>query len=186
VRLAADAQVKTDLRERGGIGRALAAVSGAVAVAPLGDGGECVVVDKLQDNATSARGVGMTLIPTVFGSPHLVAVHGAGRRPVMQYPAAEPSAAEPTVPMEVIERRLQALSHPVRLRLLRTMARSPHTTGELADAWRLTPPEVSRHLAVMRKAGLLATERRGRYVYYSLDASVLTSLGGDLLSAVLR
>ncbi|WP_194910916.1 DUF5937 family protein [Catenulispora rubra] len=186
VRLAADAQVKTDLRERRGIGRALASVSGAVAVTSQGDGGECIVVDKLQDNATSAQGVGMTLIPSVFGSPHLVAVHAAGWRPVMQYPVAEPSAAVDAVPMDVIERRLQALSHPVRLRLVRTMARSPHTTGELADAWRLTPPEVSRHLAVMRRAGLLVTERRGRYVYYALDASVLTALGGDLLSAVLR
>lgn len=161
-------------------------MSGAVAVTALGDGGECVVVDKLQDNSTSAQGVGMTLIPSVFGSPHLVAVHAAGWRPVMQYPVAEPSAAVCAVPMDVIERRLQALSHPVRLRLVRTMARSPHTTGELADAWRLTAPEVSRHLAVLRKAGLLVTERRGRYVYYALDASVLTALGGDLLSAVLR
>ncbi|MEZ0114531.1 DNA-binding transcriptional ArsR family regulator [Catenulispora sp. EB89] len=186
VRLAADAQVKTDLRERGGIGRALASVSGAVAVTALGDAGECIVVDKLQDNATSAQGVGMTLIPSVFGSPHLVAVHAAGWRPVMQYPVAELSVVERPVPMDVIERRLQALSHPVRLRLVRTMARSPHTTGELADAWRLTPPEVSRHLAVLRKAGLLVTERRGRYVYYAVDASVLTALGGDLLSAVLR
>ena len=186
VRLAADAQVKTDLRERVGIGKALAAVSGAVAVGSTGDGGDYVVVDKLQDSATSAQGTGMTLIPSVFGSPHLPAVHAAGWRPVMQYPVAEPSAAERAVPMDVIERRLQALSHPVRLRLVRTMARSPHTTGELADAWRLTPPEVSRHLAVLRKAGLVAAERRGRYVYYAVDAAVLTAVGTDLLSAVLR
>jgi DNA-binding transcriptional ArsR family regulator len=88
--------------------------------------------------------------------------------------------------MDIVERRLQSLSHPVRLRLVRTLARSPHTTGELADAWRLTAPEVSRHLAVMRKAGLLVTERRGRYVYYAVDAPALTALGTDLLSAVLR
>ena len=185
-RLAADAQVKTDLREREGIGPALAAVSGAVTYSSPGEGGESIVVDKLQDNATSARTAGVTLIPSVFGSPHLVAVHAPGWRPVMQYPVAEPGALDHALSMEIIERRLQALAHPVRLRLVRTLARSPHTTGELAGAWRLTAPEVSRHLAVMRKAGLLVTERRGRYVYYSVDASVLTTLGTDLLSAVLR
>ena len=56
----------------------------------------------------------------------------------------------------------------------------------LRDAWQLTAPEVSRHLAVMRKAGLLVPQRRGRYVFYSLDASALTAVGTDLLSAVLR
>lgn len=185
-RLAADAQAKTDLRARDGIGRALTSVSGAVRFDSVADGSERIVVDKLQDSATSAQGVGMTLIPTVFGSPHLVAVHAPGWRPVLQYPVAELSAAERLVPMEVIERRLRALSHPVRLRLVRTLARSPHTTGELAGAWQLTAPEVSRHLAVLRKAELLVTERRGRYVYYALDAPALTALGTDLLSAVLR
>lgn len=185
-RLAADVQVKTSLREREGIGPALASVSSAVTLAARADGDASIVVDKLQDNATSARTDGVTLIPTVFGSPHLVAVHARGWRPVMQYPAAEPGAAEHAVSMDVIERRLQALSHPVRLRLVRTLARSPHTTGELAAAWELTAPEVSRHLAVMRKARLLVAERRGRYVYYSLDASALTALGTDLLSAMLR
>ena len=185
-RLAADAQVKTDLRERDGIGAALAAVSTAVTFTARGDGDQSIVVDKLQDNATSGQSAGVTLIPSVFGSPHLVAVHASGWRPVMQYPVADPGALDRAVSMDVIERRLQALSHPVRLRLVRTLARSPHTTGELAGAWQLTAPEVSRHLAVMRKTGLLLTERRGRYVYYSLDTSALTALGTDLLSAVLR
>jgi hypothetical protein len=60
--------VKTDLRDRQGISAALAAASGAIALAP---GGDSIVVDKLQDNSTSARGGGVTFIPTVFGSPHL-------------------------------------------------------------------------------------------------------------------
>jgi DNA-binding transcriptional ArsR family regulator len=60
------------------------------------------------------------------------------------------------------------------------------TSCELAHAWDLTPPEVSRHLAVLRRAGLLTTERRGRYVHYAVDLPALTALGTDLLAAVLR
>jgi hypothetical protein len=142
-RIAADLQVKTDLRDRQGLGAALKAVSSAVALAPEGDR---IVVDKLQDNATSAKGTGVTFIPTVFGSPHLVAVHAPGWQPVVQYPAAQPGAPEP-VPLDTVQRRLDALAHPVRLRLMRTLARSPHTTSELARAWNLTPrrsPATSR------------------------------------------
>jgi DNA-binding transcriptional ArsR family regulator len=63
---------------------------------------------------------------------------------------------------------------------------SSRTTSELAFAWDLTAPEVSRHLAVLRRAGLLTTERRGRYVHYSVDLTALTALGADLLAAMLR
>jgi DNA-binding transcriptional ArsR family regulator len=181
-RLAADVRVKTDLRDRDGLGAALAAVSGAVALAPEGDH---IVVDKLQDNAVRTGGAGVTVIPSVFGRPHLVTVHAPRWRPVVQYPVADPSARQP-VSLAAVERRLDALAHPVRLRLVRTLARGSHTTGELANAWDLTPPEVSRHLAVLHRAGLVTTERRGRYVHYAVDLPALTALGTDLLAAVLR
>lgn len=180
--LAADLRLKNDLLERRGIGAALASVSGAVTLAPDGDG---IVVDKLQDKATTARGAGVVLLPSVFGRPHLVAVHAPGWQPVVQYPVAGPGPAEP-VSLETVTLRLEALAHPVRLRLLRTLARGPHTTGELAHAWELSPPEVSRHLAVLRRAGLLTAQRQGRYVRYTVNLPDLTALGADLLAAVLR
>ena len=173
--------MKTDLRDRHGLGAALAAVSGAVALAPEGDR---IVVDKLQDSATSARGAGVTFIPSVFRPPAPGDGPCPGWRPVVQYPVAEPVTAP--VSLDAVERRLNALAHPVRLRLLRTLARGPHTTSELAQAWDLTPPEVSRHLAVLRRAGLLTSRRRGRYVHYAVDLPALTALGTDLLAAVLR
>lgn len=182
VRIATDLRLKNDLLKRQGVGAALASVSDAVTLAP--DGGS-IVVDKLQDNATAAHGAGPTFLPSVFGRPHLVVVHAPGWQPVVQYPVAEPGPAEP-VPLETVTLRLTALAHPVRLRLLRTLARGPHTTGELAHAWGLSSPEVSRHLAVLRHAGLLTARRRGRYVHYTLDLSATTALGTDLLSAVLR
>ncbi|MFD9903770.1 DUF5937 family protein [Streptomyces sp. NPDC059063] len=182
VRLATDLRLKNDLVQRQGIGAALASVSGAVTLAPDGD---CIVVDKLQDKATSAHGTGVTFIPSVYGSPHLVVVHAPGWQPVVQYPVAEAVPAEP-VSLETVTLRLEALSHPVRLRLLRTLARGPHTTGELAHTWELSLPEVSRHLAVLRRAGLVTARRHGRYVRHTLNLPDLTALGTDLLAAVLR
>ncbi|EPH41621.1 hypothetical protein STRAU_5324 [Streptomyces aurantiacus JA 4570] len=182
VRLATDLRLKNDLLRRQGVGAALASVSGAIALAPDGD---CIVVDKLQDKATAAHGTGVTFIPSVFGRPHLVVVHAPGWQPVVQYPVAEPDPSEP-VSLETVTLRLEALSHPVRLRLLRTLARGPHTTGELAHTWGLSLPEVSRHLAALRRAGLVTARRQGRYVRHTLNLPELTALGTDLLAAVLR
>ncbi|MEU2157141.1 helix-turn-helix domain-containing protein [Streptomyces sp. NPDC019396] len=182
VRLATDLRLKNDLLKRQGIGPALASVSGAVSLAP---DGACIIVDKLQDKATTAHGAGVTFIPSVFGRPHLVAVHAPGWQPVVQYPVAEPSPSQP-VSLETVTLRLEALAHPVRLRLLRTLARGPHTTRELAHTWELSPPEASRHLAVLRRAGLLTARRHGRYVRYTVNLPDVTALGTDLLAAVLR
>jgi DNA-binding transcriptional ArsR family regulator len=182
VRLATDLRLKNDLLKRQGVGAALASISGAVTLTPDGN---CIIVDKLQDNAIAAHGAGVTFLPSVFGRPHLVVVHTPGRQPVVQYPVAEASPPEP-VSLETVTLRLEALAHPVRLRLLRTLARGPHTTGELAHAWDLSPPEVSRHLAVLRHAGLLTARRQGRYVRHTLNLPDLTALGDDLLAAVLR
>ncbi|WP_410660442.1 DUF5937 family protein [Amycolatopsis sp. lyj-112] len=180
--LATDLRLKNNLLKRHGIGAALASISDAVTLAPDGNR---IIVDKLQDNATAAHGTGVTFLPSVFGRPHLVVIHAPGWQPVVQYPVAESSPSEP-VSLETVTLRLEALAHPVRLRLLRTLARGPHTTSELARAWELSPPEVSRHLAVLRRASLLTAQRHGRYVRYTLNLPDLTTLGADLLAAVLR
>ena len=164
-----------------GLAAALQEVSPAV---QLDGTGRRIQLDKLQDNWTSA-GDGLTFIPSVFGRPHLLTVHAPGWRPVVQYPAADRHGAAPLA-LDVVRRRLDALAHPLRLRLCRTLARGPHTTGELAEAWGLTAPEVSRHLAVLKRAGLIATMRRGRYVSHSLDVTATATLGADLLAALLR
>lgn len=43
---------------------------------------------------------------------------------------------------------------------------------ELTEAFEVPQPKVSRHLATLRDAGLLATERRGQWIYYSLNPDI--------------
>ena len=49
-----------------------------------------------QDKAATAHCTGLTFIPSVFGSPHLVAVHAPGWQPVVRYPVSpsEPVSLE--------------------------------------------------------------------------------------------
>ena len=182
--LTADLRLKADLLARRGLAQALTGVSPAVS---LDHANERIIIDKLQDNTTSAFGHPVAFVPTVFGHPHLVTVHAPGWRPVVQYPIATVAGdAEPAIPMDLVQLRIQALAHPVRMRLIRTLARGAHTTSELASTWQLSAPEVSRHLAHLRKAGLLTTQRRGRYVLYELDLPATAAIGTDLIEALLR
>lgn len=180
--LAADARHKTDLIRHKGLPEALAAVSAAVT---LEDASARITVDKLGDGHTSTGDGGLLLVPTSLGWPHLMVLHRYGWQPVLHYPVGSPElAAPPTV--EQLALRMTALSHPVRMRICRHLARSAYTTGELAQAHGMTAPEISRHLGVLKKAGLITTRRRGRYVLHQLDVTVVARLGSDFLEGILR
>lgn len=185
-RLAAASRQTHDVFTRQGLAQAVRLASPAISLDP--DGGR-ILIDKLQDDTTDAAAEGgLTFSPTVFGWPHLLIVHAPRWRPVIQYPIVTPAVGaerdDPT--LEVMQQRLRALDHPLRMRLVRTLARGAHTTTQLADAWNLTAPVVSRHLAVLRAAGLVTTRRRGRYVVYDLELGATERLGPDLVTALLR
>ncbi|WP_327372014.1 DUF5937 family protein [Streptomyces sp. NBC_01217] len=182
VQLVADARHKTDLLRHKGIGEAMGAVSPALS---LDEAGTRISADKLAEGRTSATGPGLTLVPSAFGWPHLMVLHAPGWRPVIHYPVHQPELPSPAS-VELLQLRMEALANPMRMRLCRHLARSAHTTGELADMHGITAPEVSRHLAVLKKASLVTTRRRGRYVLHQLDLTVVARLGSDFLEGVLR
>jgi DNA-binding transcriptional ArsR family regulator len=79
----------------------------------------------------------------------------------------------------------QALADPKRILILYALAEAPRTVGELAESLALRQSNVSQHLAVLRDRGLVAAERAGTRVTYSLTyPAVVEAL--DLLRAVLR
>ncbi|MFK0293100.1 DUF5937 family protein [Streptomyces sp. NPDC090442] len=189
IQLAADARHKTELLRRKGLAETLTATSRALTLEEAQDGSARILVDKLASGRTTAfsdpADPGVTFLPTSFGWPHLLFSHAPGWRPVLQYPVASPELPAPTT-LELVQQRLEALGHPMRMQLCRTLSRGPHTTGELATTFGITAPEVSRHIAVLKKAGLLQTRRRGRYVLHQLDLQVVARLGSDFLEGVLR
>jgi len=74
---------------------------------------------------------------------------------------------------------LSALSHPTRLDAFRLLIRhEPEglSTGELVEASGLTQSTFSTHLAVMAKAGLVLSEKRGRQQIQRANLDVLRGL----------
>lgn len=184
--LAADARHKTELLRHKGLADALYDVSPALTV---DEDRTRISADKLADGRTTAVdpsvGAGLSFVPSSFGWPHLMVLHAPGWRPVIHYPVGSPGLPGPA-PVELLKLRMEALAHPMRMRLCRNLARAAYTTSELADAYNITAPEVSRHLSVLKKAGLVSTRRRGRYVLHQLDVSAVARLGSDFLETVLR
>ncbi|MEV7418162.1 DUF5937 family protein [Streptomyces sp. NPDC089919] len=184
--LAADARHKTEVLRRKGLPAALEAVSAALSLDPSGT---LITVDKMTRGDATALdpelGPGLVLVPSTFGWPHLMVLHARGWRPVVHYPVGSPELPGPGQ-LELLQLRMEALAHPLRMHLCRTLARGPYTTGELATTYGITAPEVSRHLSVLKKAGLLTTRRQGRYVHHQLDLTVVARLGSDFLEGILR
>ncbi|MFI5940450.1 DUF5937 family protein [Streptomyces uncialis] len=187
--LSADAAEKGELLRRRSLTDALKAVSPTVALEEDARGRR-ITVDKLSharaDAAQQGVDPGVTFVPSAFGWPHLIVRHAPGWRPVVGYPVASPEVRPGPGTSELVEKRLMALAHPVRIRLCWELARAPCTTSELAKGFGMTAPEVSRHLKALREAGMLTTTRHGRYVQHQLDVGVVARLGGDFLEAILR
>jgi ArsR family transcriptional regulator len=78
---------------------------------------------------------------------------------------------------------LKAIADPTRLQLFRLIERAPGGEAcvcDLTDCLGLRQPTVSHHLKIMTEAGLLDRERRGTWVWYSVNHDGLNRVRGIL------
>lgn len=66
------------------------------------------------------------------------------------------------------DRVFKALGSPARLALVRKLLTGEHCVCDLVEAARLGWSTTSRHLEVLREAGVVASEKRGQQVFYRL------------------
>jgi DNA-binding transcriptional ArsR family regulator len=74
----------------------------------------------------------------------------------------------------------QALADDTRRRILRMLRDRSLSAGAIAGAFDITRPAISRHLRVLREAGLVIDEPQGRERVYRLELDALDELGGFL------
>ena len=78
----------------------------------------------------------------------------------------------------------KALADPTRRRILRMLRDGPLTSGEIAGRFDTSWPTVSRHLAVLRDAGLILSVRDGQQIIYELNTTVVEDVVNSLLDWV--
>jgi ArsR family transcriptional regulator, arsenate/arsenite/antimonite-responsive transcriptional repressor len=74
-----------------------------------------------------------------------------------------------------IQRVFEALSSPIRRKILAYLAETELTAGEIAGRFNISKPSVSQHLTVLEAAGLVRSEKRGQFVHYALVRESLTN-----------
>ncbi len=82
---------------------------------------------------------------------------------------------------------LRALAHPTRLEILARLAEGPSCVGAIRDLLEVSQPNLSQHLSVLRKEGLVDFEEKGKQRCYCLTRPALVrDLLGFISGARLR
>ena len=71
---------------------------------------------------------------------------------------------------------LRILAHPQRLAIVQLLLKEARTVGDIADACDMPQALTSGHLRLMQRCGLLALQRDGRHIRYSLAEYCLADL----------
>jgi DNA-binding transcriptional ArsR family regulator len=78
----------------------------------------------------------------------------------------------------------RALADPTRRQILQDLSDGELAAGEIAARFTISGPSVSRHLSVLKAAGLVTERRAANRILYSLVADRLAICVGNFLSAV--
>ena len=78
----------------------------------------------------------------------------------------------------------KALADPTRRQILQDLQGGEHTAGDIASRFTISAPSVSRHLGVLRNAGLINERRDANRIFYSLVEERLALCVGQFLSVV--
>lgn len=74
----------------------------------------------------------------------------------------------------------RALADPTRRTIFEKLATGAMNASALREGMRISQPAMSQHLSVLRNAGLVREERRGRFVNYEVDPEGLALIAGWL------
>jgi len=136
--------------------------------------GEALRIEAHHQQRRVLAGEGVLLVPSAFGWPDVLVISATGLQPTVFYPVRGIALLWETQ-AEPGPEPLRALIGPTRAQVLQQTA-SPASTVELARRLGVTAGNISQHLGVLRRAGLVTGHRSGPVVLYAR-----TELGDELI-----
>ena len=70
----------------------------------------------------------------------------------------------------------KALNDPTRREILNLLRKKDLTAGDIADAFNFSKPSISHHLDLLKQAELVFSEKKGQFIYYSINTTVLEDI----------
>ncbi len=80
-----------------------------------------------------------------------------------------------------MNRTFKALSDPTRREILKLLSKSDMTANEIVKHFNMSQPSISKHLEILKQAELVTAEKKGQFVIYSINLTVLQSVLGGFL-----
>lgn len=78
----------------------------------------------------------------------------------------------------------KAISDGTRREILSLLSKGDMTAGEIADQFNMSKPSISKHLDILREAELVTSEKKGQFVIYSINTTVLQQALGGFLNLI--
>lgn len=70
----------------------------------------------------------------------------------------------------------KALNDETRREIIELLKEKDMNAGEIAEQFNISKPSISHHLALLKRADLITSEKKGQFVEYSLNTSILEDL----------
>ena len=70
----------------------------------------------------------------------------------------------------------KALNDQTRREILELLKKRDMTAGEIADEFNISKPSISHHLDILKRAYLVTSEKKGQFIVYSLNTTILEDL----------
>lgn len=75
-----------------------------------------------------------------------------------------------------LQETLKALADPTRRQIVQLLKSGRLSAGDIGEHFNITAAAISRHLSVLKEAGLIRDTREGKYIFYEVNLSVLEEL----------
>ncbi|OPX46609.1 autorepressor SdpR family transcription factor [Clostridium thermobutyricum] len=75
----------------------------------------------------------------------------------------------------------KALSDKTRREILKLLNDKDMNAGEIAKHFDMSKPSISKHLDILREAELISSEKRGQFMIYSINTTVIQEVLGGFL-----
>lgn len=70
----------------------------------------------------------------------------------------------------------KALNDETRRQIIELLKEKDMNAGEIADQFQISKPSISHHLDLLKRADLISSEKKGQFIEYSLNTSILEDL----------
>jgi ArsR family transcriptional regulator len=77
-----------------------------------------------------------------------------------------------------VNKAFQALADPTRRTILKKLNKGEMTAGQIAACFDMSKPSITHHLNILKNANLIQSEKRGQFVVYTLNTTVIGDVVG--------